>query len=105
MISLALVSVIEQDRPIGRQAIDMALKTVDGPIKKGHVQFGHDLARCAIIYDLCHEYWTSEERTRFHQYMNKTVDAQHPIGVPRVPQRLVWIQKLGNRLGLLRLLL
>ncbi|MBC8876861.1 MAG: heparinase II/III family protein [Planctomycetes bacterium] len=75
MISLALVSAIERDRALGRQAIDMALKIADGPIKKGHVQFGNDLAWCGIAYDLCHEYWTPEERARFHQYMNKTVDA------------------------------
>lgn len=75
MISMALVSAIEQDRPLGRQAIDMALEIVDGPIKKGHVQFANDLALCAIVYDLCHEYWTTEERLRFHQYVNKTVDA------------------------------
>lgn len=75
MMSMALVSAIEQDRPLGRQAIDMAQKTVDGPIKKGHVPFAHDLARCAIVYDLCHEYWTPEARVRFHQYVNKTVDA------------------------------
>ena len=75
MMSLALVSAIEQDQTLGRQAIDMALKIADGPIKKGHVQFGNDLAWCGIAYDLCHEYWTPEERARFHQYMNKTVDA------------------------------
>lgn len=75
MISLALVSAIEQDRPLARQAIDMALQLADGPIKKGHVPFGHDLARCAIVYDLCYEHWTPEEIERFHRYMNSTVDA------------------------------
>ena len=75
IISMALVSTIEQDRPLGRQAVDMALKIVDGPIKKGHVQFGNDLAHCSIVYDLCHECWATEERSRFHNYVNKTVDA------------------------------
>jgi hypothetical protein len=56
MISMALVSAIESDRALGRQAIDMVLKIVNGPIKKGHVPFGHDLGRCAIVYDLCHEH-------------------------------------------------
>ena len=41
--------------------------------------FGHDLARCAVVYDLCHEHWTGEERTRFHNYVNKTIDAQYDI--------------------------
>ena len=75
MISMALVTAIELDEPLGRQAVDTVLKTVDGPIRQGHVTFAHDLARCAIVYDLCYEYWTPEERERFHQYVNKTVDA------------------------------
>lgn len=75
LISMALVTAIDRDRQLGRQAIDMALKFIDGPIKKGHVRFGHDLALCAIVYDLCYEYWSPEERSRFHEYVNKTVDA------------------------------
>ena len=75
MVSMALVCSIEHDRELGRQVIAMAKNTIDGPIKKGHIPFAHDLARCAIVYDFCHEYWTAEERTSFHEYMNKTVDA------------------------------
>lgn len=75
MISLALVAAIEKDRELGRQAVEMALKTVRGPIRKGHVTFGHDLARCALVYDLCHESWTTDERADFQRYMNATVDA------------------------------
>jgi len=75
MISMALVCAIEQDKQLGKQAVQMAMKYVNGPIRKGHVPFAHDLARCAIVYDLCHQYWTDQERARFHDYMNKTVDA------------------------------
>ena len=75
MVSMALVCAIEKDGQLGKQAVQMSLKYVDGPIKKGHVPFAHDLARCAIVYDLCHEYWTTEQRKKFHEYMNKTVDA------------------------------
>ncbi len=75
MISMSLVCAIENDRVIGRKAVEMALQYVNGPIRKGHVTFGHDLARCALVYDLCHEYWTVEERTQFHEYVNQTVDA------------------------------
>ncbi len=75
MISLALVCAIEQDEELGRQAVAMAMEYVNGPIRHGHVSFGADLARCAIVYDLCHEYWTPDERRAFHDYMNKTVDA------------------------------
>ncbi len=75
MMSLALVSAIERDRELGRRAIAMAMRYIDGPIRKGHETFGHDLARCAVVYDLCYEYWTKAERVKFHRYMNRTVAA------------------------------
>jgi hypothetical protein len=75
MISLSLVCAIERDEQLGRQAIELAMKYVNASIKKGHVRFGSDLALCAIVYDLCHEHWTADERAAFHRYMNATVDA------------------------------
>ena len=75
MISMALVCAIEDDREIGRQAVERAMKYIDAPIRVGHTTFGHDLARCAIVYDLCWPCWTEEERLKFHDYMNRTVDA------------------------------
>jgi hypothetical protein len=75
MISLALVSAIERDERLGREGVRMAMKYVDGPIRRGHVTFGHDLARCAVVYDLCFPWWTETERAKFHKYMNRTVDA------------------------------
>ncbi|MEA2063055.1 MAG: heparinase II/III family protein [Gemmatimonadota bacterium] len=83
MISMALVCAIEGDSGIGKQAIEKAMECINGPIRVGHVTFGHDLARCAIVYDLCYDYWTEEERNKFHDYMNATVDANvnHEIHV------------------------
>ncbi len=75
MISMGIVCAVEQDEQLGRQAVKMAMKYIRGPVRKGHVPFGSDLARCAIVYDLCHEYWTDEQRKLFHKYMNETVDA------------------------------
>ena len=75
MISMALVSAIEGDNELGRKAVELAMKYVKSPIRVGHETFGHDLARCAIVYDLCFPCWTEEERQKFHEYMNKTVDA------------------------------
>jgi hypothetical protein len=75
MISMALVCATEGDRELGQRAVQMAAKYFSGPIKQGHVPFGSDLARCAIVYDLCYEYWTVSERTKFHEYVNKTVEA------------------------------
>ena len=45
IMSLSLVSAIEQDRALGRQAIELAMQTIRAPIKTGHDTFGHDLAR------------------------------------------------------------
>lgn len=75
LVSMSLVSAIELDAVLGRQAVDIALKTVDGPIRSGHVTFGHDLAYCAVVYDLCYEHWTADERSRFHNYVHRTIDA------------------------------
>ena len=75
LVSMALVSAVEEDGELGRRAVDRILETVDGPIRRGHVAFGSDLARCAVVYDLCHDQWTPEERSRFHSYVNRTVDA------------------------------
>jgi len=75
MISMALVCAIEMDAELGNRAVQMAMEYVNGPIRKGHTPFAHDLARCAIVYDLCHEYWTEQQRREFCEYVNKTVDA------------------------------
>ena len=75
IISQSLVAAIEGDTEMGRAAKARALKFVDGPIRQGHVTFGHDLALSALAYDLCFEWWTDAERGRFHSYVNRTVDA------------------------------
>ncbi|MHC4398225.1 MAG: heparinase II/III domain-containing protein [Planctomycetota bacterium] len=75
MVSMALVAAIEEDESLGREAVAMAMKTVEGPVRRGHVPFAHDLARCAVVYDLCHPCWTDDQRAKFHQYVNQTVDA------------------------------
>lgn len=75
MISLALVCVIDDDLALAHEAVAMAMQYVNGPIRQGHVPFGSDLARCAIVYDLCHNAWTDTQRRAFHDYMNRTVQA------------------------------
>ncbi len=75
MISMALVCAIDGDAALGRAAVDKAMKYVEGPIRVGHEPFATDLALGAIVYDLCHEHWTDSQRARFHEYVNKTVEA------------------------------
>jgi hypothetical protein len=75
MPAMALVSCLESDKDLAREAIKRAMVYATGPIKVGHVTFGHDLALCAMVYDLCFPYWTADEKNTFIEYMNKTVDA------------------------------
>ncbi len=75
MISMALVCAIDDNKPLGRAAVERAMKYVNGPIRVGHTTFGTDLALCAIVYDLCHDCWTAEERQKCWEYMNKTIEA------------------------------
>ena len=75
LLSMALVCAVEQDAALGRAAIEKVLPVLAGPIPKGHTPFAHTLARCAIVYDLCHAHWTAAERARFHDFMNRVVDA------------------------------
>jgi hypothetical protein len=74
-MSLSLVCAIEGDVALGRQAIAIAQKLYSGPVRVGHETFGHDLALCAMVYDLCYEHWTPEERAACIAYINQTVDA------------------------------
>lgn len=75
LLAMALVAAIEEDAQLGRGAVEQALRLVDGPIRSGHVTFGHDLTRAGFVYDLCHAYWSDAEHERFHHYLNATFDA------------------------------
>ncbi len=75
MISMALVCAIDEDKALGQAAVEKAMKYVNGPIRQGHTTFGTDLALCALVYDLCYDCWTAEQRRQCHEYMNRTVEA------------------------------
>jgi hypothetical protein len=75
VISMALACAIGEDRPLGQAAVQRAMQLVNGPIRRGHTPFGTDLALCAIVYDLCYDCWTEEQRAQCHDYMNRTVEA------------------------------
>ncbi len=75
MTSAALLYAIEESDSAGRKALDLAMKIIDAPIRSGHVTFGHDMANCAIVYDLCYPLWTQEQKEKFYKYIGETVDA------------------------------
>ncbi len=75
MISMALVCAIDDDQTLGAAAVERAMKYIEGPIRVGHVTFGTDLALCALVYDLCWDCWSAEQREKYHQYMNRTIEA------------------------------
>jgi hypothetical protein len=75
LVSMGLVSAIEDYEALGRKAIELTMKCVEGDIRYGHVTFGADLARTVLVYDLCWPWWTEEEKKKYHQYFGATVDA------------------------------
>ncbi len=75
VMSLGLVAAIDSDRDAAEKAKSIAMKYVNGPIRQGHVTFAHDLALCALAYDLGSEAWTKDDVRRLVEYVNKTVDA------------------------------
>jgi len=75
LVSMALVSAIEDDGLLGRKTIDLTMKIVESDIRRGHVTFGADLAKTAVVYDLCWPWWTDEEKNKYFQYFGATVDA------------------------------
>jgi Heparinase II/III-like protein len=75
IISMALVAAIDGDGELAHQVQQRAMKFVNGPIRQGHLPFATDLALCGLAYDLCHEAWPEADRIKFHEYVNKTVDA------------------------------
>jgi hypothetical protein len=76
LFSLSLLCAIEEDAKAGREAIHLAFDNfIAQPLAIGHVPFGGDVGMCAIVYDLCHEHWTKDERLKFHGYMFATRDA------------------------------
>ncbi len=75
MISLALAYATVGDLALGREAVRLAMAYVDGPLVVGHAPFGADLARCGLVYDLCHALWTDAQRGAFHVYLDRTIAA------------------------------
>jgi len=76
-MSSALVYAVSGDADIGRYAVEIALRVAARGIRTGHETFGCDLALGAVAYDLCHPLWNDAERVVFHDYVNRTVDANH----------------------------
>lgn len=84
MYGRAIAYVVEGNKVEGRTVVDLALKHfIDKPVRTGHVTFGHDLAKCAIAYDLCYDLWTAAERERFRKYVHATI-AANPNEEPSV---------------------
>jgi hypothetical protein len=75
MVSCALVYVIDGAENWGREAVDLAMEYIEAPILVGHTRFGDILANCAVVYDLCRPLWTQEQREKFYDYIDRTVDA------------------------------
>jgi len=70
LMSMSLVCAIEGDAAMGRRAIDLAMEHfVNKPVRVGHEAFGADVGEVAMVYDLCHEHWTEEEKKKYVAYI------------------------------------
>ncbi|MCL2641221.1 MAG: heparinase II/III family protein [Phycisphaerales bacterium] len=81
LFSMGLVAAIEEDAVMGRKAVEFVFEHfVNQPVRVGHIPFGADVGCVAIVYDLCNEHWTAEEKRKFEAYMfecrDKNVDEE-----------------------------
>ena len=75
MMSMALTACVENDAVLARKTVDMFIERhMSKPYPYGHVTFGHDVAMGAVVYDLCYDAWTEEERTRFYNWTAIVLD-------------------------------
>jgi hypothetical protein len=73
---MALVAAIDGDPAFARRTVEVCLAWhVDKNPQVGHVWFGGDMAYCAIVYDLCHGAWSTQERARLFTYLGACRDA------------------------------
>lgn len=75
MLCVALTAAIEGDEQLAAEARRLAMVHVEGDIRVGHETYGHDMARVAVAYDLCHAVFSAEDRAKLFAYMDKTIDA------------------------------
>ena len=75
MMSISLFNAIEPNAALARQAVDLAMKRIDRPLVIGHQRFANVLVECAVVFDYCYDQWKPEERQKFYDYFNRTVEA------------------------------
>ncbi|HTL53920.1 MAG TPA: hypothetical protein VL860_15205, partial [Planctomycetota bacterium] len=72
---VALTAAIEGDAGLAAEARQLAMMYVEGDIRVGHETYGHDMARVAVCYDLCHAAFSADDKSKLFTYMDKTIDA------------------------------
>jgi len=80
LISQGLVHAIEGNPDLAREAVRTVMGYVEAGVKTGHVPFGHDVALGGLVFDLCHDQWTEDERRSFIVWMNATAEANADYG-------------------------
>ena len=76
IISMALTSAVDKDNGLAREVVDLAFEFyIHKPILLGHAPHGSVTGICGLVYDLCHESWLPNERAEFHDYINRSWDA------------------------------
>ena len=74
----ALLYTITGERGHGDRALAIARAVAQKPILVGHQCFARELAKIAVAYDHAHDLLTDEDRELFHDYLNRTYEANIP---------------------------
>ena len=74
----ALLYTITGERAHGERALGTARRTAERPILIGHQTFARELAKIAVAYDHAHDLLTEADKELFHDYVNRTYEANIP---------------------------
>lgn len=75
LISAGLVAAVDRDGELAGRVQARAMQYVQGPIRQGDVPFATDLTLGGLAYDLCYQAWSEADRRKFHEYLNRTAEA------------------------------
>ncbi len=74
----SLLYTITGERAHGERALAIARAVAQKPILVGHQSFARELAKIAVAYDHAHDLLTEADKELFHDYLNRTYEANIP---------------------------
>jgi hypothetical protein len=78
----ALLYTITGQKDYGERALQIARRTAERAILVGHEAFARELAKIAVAYDHAYDLLSDEDKALFHDYLNRTYEANIPYENP-----------------------